>query len=69
MPSGYIPIFIFLAVAIAFPTVTIIVARLIREYRALLRRQNRGGASRTKNDERRTKNRTKNVEQRTERRN
>jgi NADH-quinone oxidoreductase subunit A len=30
MPSEYIPIFIFLAVAIAFPTVTIIVARLIR---------------------------------------
>jgi NADH-quinone oxidoreductase subunit A len=30
MPSGYIPIFIFLAIAILFPTVTIIVARLIR---------------------------------------
>lgn len=30
MPSGYLPIFIFLAVAILFPTVTIIVARLIR---------------------------------------
>jgi NADH-quinone oxidoreductase subunit A len=30
MPSGYVPIFIFLAIAILFPTVTIIVARLIR---------------------------------------
>jgi len=30
MPSGYIPIFIFLAIAIAFPTVTIIAAKLIR---------------------------------------
>ena len=30
MPSGYIPIFIFLAIAIAFPVVTIIVAKLIR---------------------------------------
>jgi NADH-quinone oxidoreductase subunit A len=30
MPSGYLPIFIFLAIAIAFPTVTIIVAKLIR---------------------------------------
>ena len=30
MPSGYIPIFIFLAIAILFPTVTIIAARLIR---------------------------------------
>jgi len=30
MPSGYLPIFIFLAIAILFPTVTIIVARLIR---------------------------------------
>lgn len=30
MPSGYIPIFIFLAVAIAFPVVTIIAAKLIR---------------------------------------
>jgi NADH-quinone oxidoreductase subunit A len=30
MPSGYLPIFIFLAIAIAFPTVTIIAAKLIR---------------------------------------
>ncbi len=30
MPSGYLPIFIFLAIAILFPTVTIIVAKLIR---------------------------------------
>jgi len=30
MPSGYLPIFIFLAVAIAFPVVTIIIAKLIR---------------------------------------
>src|ERR1700740_1215302 len=30
MPSGYIPIFIFLPVALLFPTVTIIVAKLIR---------------------------------------
>lgn len=30
MPSGYLPIFIFLAVAIAFPAVTIVAARLIR---------------------------------------
>jgi len=30
MPSGYLPIFIFLASAILFPTVTIIVAKLIR---------------------------------------
>lgn len=30
MPSGYIPIFIFLAVAIAFPVVTILAAKLIR---------------------------------------
>jgi NADH-quinone oxidoreductase subunit A len=30
MPTGYIPIFIFLAIAILFPTVTIIVAKLIR---------------------------------------
>ena len=30
MPSDYLPIFIFLAVAILFPTVTIIAARLIR---------------------------------------
>ena len=30
MPSGYLPIFIFLAIAIAFPTVTILVAKLIR---------------------------------------
>ena len=30
MPSGYIPIFIFLAIAILFPVVTIIAAKLIR---------------------------------------
>src|SRR6476619_6081477 len=30
MPSGYLPIFIFLAVAIAFPCVTIVAAKLIR---------------------------------------
>jgi NADH-quinone oxidoreductase subunit A len=30
MPSGYLPIFIFLAVAIAFPCVTIVAARLVR---------------------------------------
>jgi len=30
MPSGYIPIFIFLVIAIAFPVVTIIIAKLIR---------------------------------------
>src|ERR1044071_7968821 len=30
MPDGYLPIFIFLAVAIAFPGVTIMVAKLIR---------------------------------------
>jgi NADH-quinone oxidoreductase subunit A len=30
MPSGYIPIFIFLAIAIAFPVVTIIAAKLVR---------------------------------------
>ena len=30
MPSGYLPIFIFLAVAILFPVVTIILAKLIR---------------------------------------
>src|ERR1041384_8570083 len=30
MPPGYLPIFIFLVVAIAFPVVTIIVAKLIR---------------------------------------
>ena len=30
MPSGYLPIFIFLAIAILFPIVTIIVAKLIR---------------------------------------
>jgi NADH-quinone oxidoreductase subunit A len=30
MPSGYIPIFIFLAVAILFPVVTIMLAKLIR---------------------------------------
>jgi NADH-quinone oxidoreductase subunit A len=30
MPSGYIPIFIFLCVAIAFPVVAILAAKLIR---------------------------------------
>jgi len=30
MPSGYLPIFIFVAVAIAFPAVTIVVAKLVR---------------------------------------
>ena len=30
MPAGYLPILIFLAVAIAFPVVTIMVAKLIR---------------------------------------
>ena len=30
MPSGYVPIFIFLAIAILFPVVTIILAKLIR---------------------------------------
>jgi NADH-quinone oxidoreductase subunit A len=30
MPSGYIPILIFLAIAILFPIVTILVAKLIR---------------------------------------
>src|SRR5262252_5651061 len=30
MPSGYVPIFIFLVVSILFPVVTIIIARLIR---------------------------------------
>src|SRR5579863_9453440 len=30
MPSGYIPIFIFLAIAIVFPVVTIMAAKLIR---------------------------------------
>ncbi|HWB83128.1 MAG TPA: NADH-quinone oxidoreductase subunit A [Bryobacteraceae bacterium] len=30
MPSGYIPIFIFLVLAILFPVVTILAARLIR---------------------------------------
>ena len=30
MPSGYLPIFIFLALAISFPVITIIVAKLIR---------------------------------------
>src|SRR5947208_16880518 len=30
MPSGYIPIFIFLVIAILFPVATIIVAKLIR---------------------------------------
>ena len=30
MPSGYLPIFIFLLVAIAFPIVAIVVAKLIR---------------------------------------
>jgi NADH-quinone oxidoreductase subunit A len=30
MPSGYLPIFIFLAIAIAFPVVTIVIAKLVR---------------------------------------
>ena len=30
MPSGYLPIFVFLAIALLFPTVTIIAAKLIR---------------------------------------
>ena len=30
MPSGYLPIFLFLAIALLFPTVTIIAAKLIR---------------------------------------
>lgn len=30
MPRGYVPILIFLAVAIAFPVVTILVAKLVR---------------------------------------
>ena len=30
MPSGYIPIFIFLAIAIAFPVVLIVLAKLVR---------------------------------------
>jgi NADH-quinone oxidoreductase subunit A len=30
MPSGYVPIFIFLALAILFPIVTILLAKLIR---------------------------------------
>lgn len=30
MPAGYLPIFIFLVVAVLFPVVTIIVAKLIR---------------------------------------
>ena len=30
MPRGYLPIFIFLAVAVLFPVVTIIIAKLIR---------------------------------------
>jgi len=30
MPAGYLPIFIFLAIAILFPVVTIIAAKLIR---------------------------------------
>ena len=30
MPSGYIPIFIFLAIAIGFPVATILAAKLIR---------------------------------------
>ena len=30
MPGGYLPILIFLAIAIAFPVVTIVAARLIR---------------------------------------
>ena len=32
MPREYVPILIFLAIAIAFPVVTIIIARLIRPY-------------------------------------
>ena len=32
MPEGYLPILIFLAVAIAFPVVTIIAAKLVRPY-------------------------------------
>ena len=30
MPAGYLPIFIFLAIALAFPIVTIVAAKLIR---------------------------------------
>lgn len=30
MPSGYLPIFLFMAIAMAFPTVTILAAKLIR---------------------------------------
>jgi len=30
MPSGYLPIFMFLTIAVLFPTVTIIAAKLIR---------------------------------------
>jgi NADH-quinone oxidoreductase subunit A len=30
MPSGYLPIFIFMAIAIAFPVVAIVAAKLIR---------------------------------------
>ena len=32
MPRGYIPILIFLAIAIAFPVVTILVAKLVRPH-------------------------------------
>jgi NADH-quinone oxidoreductase subunit A len=32
MPRGYLPILIFLAIAIAFPVVTIIVAKLVRPH-------------------------------------
>ena len=30
MPSGYLPIFIFVAIAVLFPTITIMVTKLIR---------------------------------------
>ena len=33
MPSGYIPILIFLAIAISFPVVAIVIAKLIRPRR------------------------------------
>jgi NADH-quinone oxidoreductase subunit A len=32
MPRGYLPILIFMAVAIAFPVVTILLAKLVRPY-------------------------------------
>jgi len=32
MPPGYVPILIFLAIAIAFPVVTLMVARLVRPH-------------------------------------